>query len=87
MDENASTLRTSLTLLIGHSGVHLRQHQLALLQHLPAQGRAPQGAAHPPVLIRERAGQRRHPGAPGQEPRGRLTQVGGILRLLLYNLF
>ncbi|CAN3965015.1 DUF523 domain-containing protein, partial [Dysosmobacter welbionis] len=62
---------------IGHSGVHLRQHQLALLQHLPAQGRAPQGAAHPPVLIRERAGQRRHPGAPGQEPRGRLTQVGG----------
>ena len=61
----------------GHPGIHLHQHQLALLQHLPAQGRAPQGAAHPPVLVRQRAGQRRHPGAPGQEPGRSLAQVGG----------
>ena len=53
----------------------LHQHQLALLQHPPVQQRAPDGAAHPAVFIRRRAGQHRHPGMAGRQPGRRLAQI------------
>ena len=53
----------------------LHQHQLALLQHPPVQQRAPDGAAHPTVLIRRRAGQDRHPGMAGRQPGRGLPKV------------
>ena len=62
---------------IGHVGMDLRQHQLALLQKPPVQAGAPDGPAHPAVLIRRRAGEHRRPGMPGEEPVRRLAQMGG----------
>ena len=58
--------------------VDLHQQKLAFVNGLPGHGGRPEGAAHPPVLIRRCAGHHRHPGRPVHQPPGRAAEVDGV---------